>query len=181
MAVNYCAMTDEEKWAFWKVGSASSERKKSIWFVSCWGIALIIAPIFFGLTGLLIAAVAGIVIFSLSVSSSCCMDSDEKPKPPEPNLELIDEKYRLKATGIEGITALTFIAALSEQEDRKNQRLVLVIGFIFGLVAVGLALQPNSILPSGVAAALSVFCLAWSMKIKKLRIKGFGIDLSSSS
>lgn len=93
----------------------------------------------------------------------------------------MDENYRIKATGKDGINALTLIAAFREQEDRKAQRRVVLIGAAFGITAIVVGFQHEGIFPSLISAALAIFFVAWAMKIKQVQVKGFGVDLSSSN
>ena len=126
-----CVMNDDERLAFWQVEWASSGRRMSALFLSLLGIALVGASLYLGQPGFWATLVIGVVaaLVGASVGGG---GSDDDCKLPEPKLELVDEKYKMKAIGEKGIDALTLIAVFREQENRKAQRLVVSIGAAFG-------------------------------------------------
>lgn len=173
-----CKMNNDEKLEFWQVESDASSRKMATLFLLLSGIALIGASLIFGQLGFWTTLVISLAIASVGVSSGC---ADPNWKPPEPKLELVDEKYRIKATGKDGIDALTLIAAFREQEDRKAQRFLVWIGAAFGFFAIGSAFHPDGLLPSLISGAFALAFVAWAMRIKQLQIQGLGVGLNSTN
>ena len=175
-----CTMNDDERLAFWQVKWAASGRNMLVLLVSLWGIALVGISLCFGQSGFCVVFLTGLVVAS---AGTCAGGSsgDSDCKLPEPKLELVNEKYKIKAIGEKGIDAITLIEAFREQEDRKAQRLLVWIGTAFGGTAVVLGFHHEGLLPSLVSAALAIFFVAWAMKIKQVQIKGLGVDLRSSN
>lgn len=171
-------INNDERLAFWQVEWGASSRRKATLILSLWGIVLVGASLIFGQQGFWTTFATGVVIASAGVASR---GADPNWKPPEPKLELVDENYRIKATGKDGIEALTLIAAFREQEDRKAQRFLVWIGAAFGFFAIALGFHPDGFLPSLISGALAIFFVAWAMKIKQVHIKGLGINLKSTN
>lgn len=171
-------MNDDERLAFWQVEWNASNRRKATLFLLLWGIVLVGTSLVFGQQGFWITLATGVSIASAGVASGG--SADPNWKPPEPQLELVDEKYRIKATGKDGIDALTLIAAFREQEDRKAQRFCVCIGTAFGFFAIALGFHPDGLLPSLTSGALAIVFVAWAMKIKQVQIKGLGVNFKST-
>lgn len=172
------AMSEEEKLAFWQTECDAASQRNVVLFLSLWGIALVIVVLVFGQQGFWTTLAIGVAIASVGVGAG---SGDPDWKPPEPKLDLIDEEYRIKATGKDGLDALVLIAAFREQESRKAQRLMIWIGSAFGIATVGLSIYCDGIFPSLISAAFAAIFMAWAMKAKQVQIKGFGLALKTSN
>jgi drug/metabolite transporter (DMT)-like permease len=171
-------MDDKQKMAFWEVKSRSDERLWFVLFVVIAGIALSLAALSQD-PGVLVSVIGAIVVIASAAVAKAPVGTDYKP--PEPTLELIDEKYKAKATGADGIDALTLIAAFKEQEHVKAERLLIFIGAGFGVMAIAIGVFSEPIIPMMISSGFAVLFIAWARNVRNVRLKGFGIEVTTSA
>lgn len=66
-----CAMDDHERLAFWQVEWAASGRRRSVLFLSFWGIALIGASLLLGQQGFGTTLAIGIAVLAAGAGGGC--------------------------------------------------------------------------------------------------------------
>jgi len=170
-------MDDKQKREFWQVKWQSDSRRRSILFAAVSGAAVSVAALS-GQPWAIMGAILAIAVAAASVGSDASVDPNYKPR--EPTLELIGEKYKAKATGATGINALALIAAFKEQESAKAQRLLILIGVGFGVLAIAVGLLSENILSAATSSVLAVLFAAWANNVRNIRLKGFGMEVSTS-
>jgi hypothetical protein len=167
-------MDDNQKLQFWKVKWQSDDRRKQVIIISVMGALLLLVQLS-ALPNLIWIVLATVVAVSLAGSASVYVDH----KPPEPKLELIDEKYKVKASGVDGINALALIVAFKEQEHLRSERLLMFIGSGFGVIAIVIGLFSDNLLPVLTSSLFAIQFVAWASKVRSVRVKGFGIEVAS--
>lgn len=170
-------MDDNQKLAFWEVKWQSDYRRRQAKIVAVIGVmlslvALSVQPNTFWIV---LACAAAIAVAAIASNSTIVEDY----KPPEPKLELIDEKYKVKASGADGITALALIVAFKEQEHVKSERLLMFIGAGFGVMAIAIGIFSDNFLPILTSSIFAICFVAWASKVRSVRVKGFGVEVAS--
>jgi MFS family permease len=171
-------MNVEHRKAFW---DAIADEKGRRWLV--WGLVLLgvcanaIALSEDKLTSLTVA----LVILAAVVVAAAVAAVKKIEEIPEPKLELLDDEYRMKASGNASVDAALLVALIREQERTKSQRLMLALGGIFGGGAVLVAALggENNILGALVSALFAILFIGWAAKVKKIRLRGLGLEVST--
>ena len=169
-------MEDNQKIAFWQVKWQSDSRRKQAKIVSIIGAALLLVAFSVQPNTFWIVLACASAIAVSGISNVC---STVDYIPPEPNLELIDEKYKLKASGADGINALALIAVFKEQEHVKSERLLMLIGAGFGVISLVIGILSDNVLPIFTSNMLTILFVAWAIKVRSIRVKGFGVEVAS--
>src|SRR3989338_861957 len=170
-------MEDNQKLAFWEVKWQSDSRRRQAKIVAIIGGVLLLVALSAKASTfwIVLACVSAMVVAGISSNSAIVEDY----KPPEPKLELIDEKYKLKASGYDGINALALIAVFKEQEYVKSERLLMFIGAGFGIISLAIGIFSDNSLSILTSSVFALFFVAWASKVRSFRIKGFGVELAS--
>lgn len=171
-------MEDAQKLAFWQVKGEADWRRKEALLAAVVGVAISLSMLVGGGLAYTLAVLA-VVITAGVAGGAAGGGANEDYKIPEPTLELLDEKYRVKATGTDGINALALIVAFKEQEHARAKRRLIFIGAGFGVLALAIGIFAESVLAAVISSGFAILFVAWASGIRNTRLKGFGVEVST--